>query len=370
MSSETPAPPRKPRRRWKRVALLIAIHLAVLVLVFLVVEVGLRAYRLGGLGLAFASLIEERPLATGPADHWIVHDDVLGYRFNTDDPKINELGFFGPEVAEPKPADVFRLLAIGDSVGYSPEGFLTILRERAHEASQGRVEIWNACVPGYTSHQESLYLGRIVDRVQPDLVLVQYCLNDNHEFLHLIGEGGAFLITHEARDALAGSGDSILDRIARWSYLVSETRRFLYRRSRSQAEREKAWPWLASPEFAPAWREESWQRIVDPAYERIAKTLATREIPWFVVAAPYEPQLAPERLRRDAAETRLPQTRLARLCARLDVPLFDLFDILAPRVEEKLYEDGIHFTPHGHVLVADALWSWLQVKKLLPTEPR
>ena len=48
----------------------------------------------------------------------------------------------------------------------------------------GAVEVVNAAIPGYTTHQERLLFESGLDDARPELVLLQYCLNDNHRFLH------------------------------------------------------------------------------------------------------------------------------------------------------------------------------------------
>lgn len=96
----------------------------------------------------------------------------------------NSLGFRGPEIAVPKPAGVFRIVALGSSVTYGnglyvddtyPAQLQKILRD---DYGYTNVEVINAGVPGYTTWE---YLAAFEFRLlalQPDLVIVYESTND------------------------------------------------------------------------------------------------------------------------------------------------------------------------------------------------
>lgn len=97
---------------------------------------------------------------------------------------VNAQGFRGPLVPEAKPADVFRIACIGDShtFGYGvgeAETWPDVLRESlAAHASTKRIEVLNCGVNAYDTEQEALFLEEHVLRFEPDLVLVQFYMND------------------------------------------------------------------------------------------------------------------------------------------------------------------------------------------------
>jgi lysophospholipase L1-like esterase len=98
---------------------------------------------------------------------------------------VNSLAFRGPEVAMPKPAGVFRILVLGESLTFGwgveyEETYGQRLREALEERGLfgGRVEVVIAATPGYTSHQGLLLLERTGFSLQPDLVTVPYVVND------------------------------------------------------------------------------------------------------------------------------------------------------------------------------------------------
>ena len=99
--------------------------------------------------------------------------------------RTNSLGLRGPEVAVPKPADVFRVLVLGDSFVEAAQVMedqtFTQRLERELNARGGsrRVEVLNAGVGGWGTGQEMLYLRNEGLQLQPDLVLlVLYAGND------------------------------------------------------------------------------------------------------------------------------------------------------------------------------------------------
>lgn len=111
-------------------------------------------------------------------------DPVLFWRPRPISP-YNAQRFQGPELATPKPEDVYRIMCFGDS---NTDG---ILRDGGWPARLGkqivqsewsplgkRVEIVNAGVMGYSSHQGLLRFKRSLDTYQPDLIFVSFGWND------------------------------------------------------------------------------------------------------------------------------------------------------------------------------------------------
>jgi hypothetical protein len=89
----------------------------------------------------------------------------------------NSQGFYDDEFARPKPADVFRIVALADSfgVGVVPRrhNFLTLLEsELAGWAGDKRVEVCNLGVRGIGPEHYLALLAREGKALEPDLVLV------------------------------------------------------------------------------------------------------------------------------------------------------------------------------------------------------
>ena len=111
-------------------------------------------------------------------------DPVLFWRPAPAPPRTSQ-GFLGPEVAIPKPDDVFRIMCYGDSNteggghGRWPASMQRIL-DGAEEplGMWNRVEVLNAGCTGYSSYQGLMRFKEEVGRFRPNLVFVSFGWND------------------------------------------------------------------------------------------------------------------------------------------------------------------------------------------------
>ena len=95
------------------------------------------------------------------------------------------------------------------------KGFVSLIRRKMGELENQSIQVINASVPGYTTYQERLFLERDLLQLKPDLVLLQYCVNDNHKFLHMFNTSQRWLVTPKAAKALLPERASW---ISRWIY--------------------------------------------------------------------------------------------------------------------------------------------------------
>lgn len=126
--------------------------------------------------------MEDWRLAHITADRFREPDPVLLWRPAPRAP-YNAHRLKGPEPAEPKPPDVFRVLACGDSNTDGPDaGGWTERLQDALAARRGagdpRIEVLNAGVVGYSSHQGLKRFEAHAARYEPDMVLVSFGWND------------------------------------------------------------------------------------------------------------------------------------------------------------------------------------------------
>lgn len=86
------------------------------------------------------------------------------------------------EPVEPTPGTL-RIAALGDSVGagytlpYEERLFSRIEAALAKDLEQN-VRVLNFCVTGYSTAQEAALLDEVVVPFKPDMVILQYCVND------------------------------------------------------------------------------------------------------------------------------------------------------------------------------------------------
>ncbi len=95
---------------------------------------------------------------------------------------VNALGFRGAEVALPKPAGRRRIVLLGDSVtvglGVGDQDTFGAQLESELRRGGHDVDVVNLAVSGYNTRQEVGLLARHLARLEPDLVLLGFYIND------------------------------------------------------------------------------------------------------------------------------------------------------------------------------------------------
>jgi lysophospholipase L1-like esterase len=156
-------------------------------------------------------------------------DPILSFKLKTGlEPAgqpLNQAGFRGREFT-PKPAGVYRVLALGDSTTFgivTENGFAYIetpyaerLEQRvAERVGPGKVEVLNAGVPGYNSFMGVMLLRGKLRGLHPDLITVRYGWNDF--LMSMGGDGGQAF--REIENAFLRSAEDLLLRTAIYPYL-------------------------------------------------------------------------------------------------------------------------------------------------------
>jgi len=283
----------------------------------------------------------------------LVADPELGYRFNPAYPGVNSLGLRGPE---PSPPGRKRLIVLGDSVAAPVDGFVSLLGKRLGP----RWEVINAAVFGYTTYQERKLLERNLLPLGPKLVVLQYCVNDNHQFLHRFDRQNRMLTTEEAQRTLVGSS-GLGGWLARHSYLAFRVRVSWLRVS---GKGKGQFPWDNRSDVGIAWQDHPWKQF-EEHLRAIRDGVKQAGGGLVVVMAPFRPQLDPEVLNRGPSYVLKPQAKMAEICGRNQVPLLDLYPVFARRGGVDLFFDDYHFNPGGHEVVAGALAEFLAGRGLL-----
>jgi hypothetical protein len=127
--------------------------------------------------------IENTTLVDDPVLNWRFTPDNVFY-FNNVEYRINDEGFRDTVHEMPKPAGVFRVLLASDSIGYGvnvqaedsyPKVLESLLNERC---SPPRFEVANLGMPGLSLSQKLHLVEMRARDLEPDLVLIDYCMND------------------------------------------------------------------------------------------------------------------------------------------------------------------------------------------------
>lgn len=344
----------RPSRRFARFLLLLAsLSFALLLGEFLA-----RWQVEGSFLEAVDSVLGVRTAESSSERAAVVPDDELGFVLGPSVENLNSRGTRHAEFVQPKPAGLFRVVLLGDSVGFPLDGFFAVVERRSRAVSAGELDFVNACVFGYTTWQERRFLERDLLDVEPDLVVLQYCVNDNYRMLHRLTSKGTRLLTPEAQEYLFPEGTSPGSWLSRNSYLVYCVRKLVFGMA---SEKQKVWEHVGKA----AWTDASW----DEAEQHLAAmrdAVRARGGEFVVVAVPHEDQLDVAASGRDAAFVEKPQRELAARCRALGIRLLDLLPALREHADEPLYTDRLHLSPAGHQLVGDALGDYLVAERLVP----
>lgn len=353
-------------RTVKKLIFIVVANVIVLSLLFAVGEFAVRWRVRGGPVEAiqtFWDSARENSARRPSKNNWLIADPVIGYTLNPANEKVSSLGVRHRDLPAEKAEGEFRVIFLGDSVSWDQDGFVAIARQRFGELRDGPVEVINAAIPGYTTYQERMLLERNLIGLNPDLVVLQYCMNDNHKFLHTLDERGGWLLTPEAQGMMIPGEEGWFGRFLRSSYLVTKLRMHLY--ALIPASRVP-FAWEPREDVSAAWRDETW-----PDYETHVTAMRDRlnriNARFCIVIVPFAPQLEPAPLYLDKQYTLKPQRKITEICGRLGVPVLDVTDIFIENREKILYRDAIHLNPLGHQLIAEQLLAFLKREGLAAT---
>jgi lysophospholipase L1-like esterase len=253
---------------------------------------------------------------------------------------INSLGLRGAEPARPNRAGWRRLAVFGDSItfGYGVADEETYAAQAGRLLAGERVDVVNAGVTGYTSHQVLRLLKRVAPALRPDVAT--FCIGWNDGNVRAVDDR-AF-----ARHLRAAQRIEVLT-----EHL------YLYRAMKALYLRS------TMPDAPPSART---RRVsVDDYRENLrgmVRECRERGIrPVFLEL--------PRRRHRGEALPRWPYAdTLAAVAAELDVPLLPTGELgLGTRAPEngRYFIDALHFTPGGHELMARMLIQGLREQSLL-----
>jgi lysophospholipase L1-like esterase len=230
------------------------------------------------------------------------------------------------------------------------KNFTTLLESALTAALGKKVAVWNAAGPGYNTEQERILLKTIGPTVAPDLVLVQFCLNDYLD-----------------PPVLASSGD--LD-VTRFDERRGVRLRGLLYRSRALFFLKERFKDLQKlyPNLFPTWmhyihhvhEQPGWQRAKEALVHlrTVARRLGANVL---LVIFPVEQQLR--------IEDRAPQEDLVAFAREHEMPVIDLFEPFRREWRKGLFidyskrlgsADKLHLSEKGHALAARVIGQYLE----------
>ncbi|MCZ6683686.1 MAG: SGNH/GDSL hydrolase family protein [Planctomycetota bacterium] len=271
-----------------------------------------------------------------------------------------------PHEERAESTDATRILFVGDSVtlGYyhtARDAYgrqaIDLLKQRYPGANLAGL---NGGTCGYDTRQECHWLNEIGLKLKPDLIVLQFCLNDvTHQFDPAFGQDisrhGEFL-TITRRTCRSGIRRAISKLVMRWRF-----GRDLHAAA-EQIERFAIEDILE--EVPDAHVERAW-RIVLSELKRFVDQCRSSEVALVLVCFPARAQMERSDVSRD------PQERLARFAESESIPYLDLlpafraaFGAGADAVKAS-FVDSTHPTVAGHRVAGEATAAFLEASGML-----
>jgi lysophospholipase L1-like esterase len=323
-------------------------------LLFAMTETMLRLFA----GWAFAAAADCPLVASDvPGLHYRLRPNYSSAKVTTD---AQGFRLRPPDTAKPR----LTVLILGDSIAFSnglayEKSFTPILEHKLSAEMGEPVAVWNAAAPGYNTEQEAIQLDVVAPRVAPDLVVVEFCMNDYLDPPHLTPNGMLDATGSSSRE----SGFSPLA-------LLATSRTIIFGKEKLK-DIEQVWP-----ELFPRWahylhyvhNKPGWQRAKQ-ALLRIQRATQARNARMLLVVFPMEQQLR--------VSERAALDDLAGFARANGIASVDLYDAFQPRWREGLYlnywkevgaVDKLHLNDRGHEIAASEIASAILGRHLLLTK--
>jgi len=273
---------------------------------------------------------------------------------------INADGLRDSVHARPKPDGVFRIVVMGDSVSFGygveeAEAYPQVLEELLSElVPDSRIEVVNLAVGGYNPYNEARLLEGVGQSYEPDLVLVQFCINDlNDPTVHFDAQ------TRIALSAIPDAAFPDPSQRRGSAHVPSRGLRWC-QTSKLCTTIQDLWLAMAAPEFDDQARRDAvvaieatdrpeW-RWLEARYLEMAEVAKAGGASFAILAFPYQKQLA-------EPSPHPVQTQLAALGREHGWPVVDPLTAFQEAHNERtpLFIDWWHPTPAGHRLAAIAI---------------
>lgn len=290
--------------------------------------------------------------------------------------RTNQFGFRGPDVSSSKASDTTRILFLGDSVTFGTQladdqtPVMHVQHYLESHSSSRRAECMNAGVCGYATWQELDLLKDEGLAAEPDVVVLQFCLND---MIDVAGVERGVLIGNRVRFDPPAS--------FHWSGTVRAITTLVNKQRNEQLESQQHWAAdrlfaevhsAALQEMDDVYRDpplpvvrEAWNKCYEDL-DGVARVCREKSLRMMLVYAPVVYEIG------DTAKYRQPSRFLREWANDADIPFLDLTDVYlsirerAPSEFESLFMDNLHVSRAGAKVMGDAIGQFLIDSDLLP----
>jgi len=354
-SQGAPGPPGPPpqKKRFSPGERLLFILLFNLI-VFSLIETGLRIHR----------ALQKREAFLNLKDYQI-QDPLFGWKlkpgYESEDVKINSLGFRNEEFTPAKPAGEVRIFCLGDSCTFGGrDPYPQRLGRKFHDRGMGEVRVINGGVPGYPAVNIYYRLGEEVIPCSPDIVTIYAGWND----LSLVNPERA-----AGQDRTGKALAPIYD-----LEIVQALRSAIFRHGKLDRFSTTA------SEFVERFEPAHLERVLD---EILALCREHRVRPYLMnLASYYSASYGRDECERIALPPFVRNFReyamlvekynraIAAAAKRHGVPLIDQFAFFNARDKKRLFIDGGHFSEEGADEAADLLYEALSKDPVIRVKSR
>lgn len=264
----------------------------------------------------------------------------------------DKLGYSDTPIAKHTDKRILLLgdsVAWGDGIDYPEQLFSSILEKKLAAKDHKTYEVINAGVFGYATFQELRYLELYGMKLKPDMIILQFCLNDVLErYTNFAQFGGDNIVLGiDTRNTIKGVHGLLFRNFRAYE----EINRGLIKLMRKQeAYRvENLVSDKLDAELLKAWD------LTLSELDGIRAIAAKANIPLLIMIPPYRFQLD------DCERKNQPQKKLMNFADEHKIPVIDLLpDFAYIHKQEKfkdveLYNDENHLSVDGHSLTAEIL---------------
>jgi lysophospholipase L1-like esterase len=343
-----------------------------LALGFLVVELGVRAANFGP---------DIQPVFR--ESYRLSDNPVLRYELrpgsNRGPVRINDQGMRDVARTRDKPAGVFRIASLGDSIafGYGVRAdetysrWLEVLLNRYYASSQMRYEVLNFGVTGYNVEQAAEVARVRAMAYAPDLLLYGYCLNDaqqySFEWESLRSQLNGAENRYWARLSRGGESFALRSRVFLLARYLLDSRQTAGR-NKGPVKPEPDWQSLERGRYADYFAglhhdTESWQRV-QSGFAGLGAIGHASSIPVYVAIFPVLRDLS----RHPLAAVHARVVHQAETSGLRPIDLAPLFRSVEEQESERLHHDALHPNELGHALAAMAILQVMLDQGQLPAE--
>ncbi len=290
--------------------------------------------------------------------------------------RTNQFGFRGPDVSSTKAPNTTRILFLGDSVTFGTQlgddqtPVTQVQRYLETHLSSRRSECLNAGVCGYATWQELDLLKDEGLAAEPDVVVLQFCLND---MIDVAGVERGVLIGNRIRFDPPAS--------FHWSGTVRAITTLVNQQRNEQLESQQHWAAdrlfaevhsAALQELDDVYRDpplpvvrEAWNKCYEDL-DGVARVCRENSLRMMLVYSPVVYEIG------DAGKYRQPSRFLRAWANDAEVPFLDLTGTYlpirhrAPSEFDALFMDNLHVSRAGAKVMGEAIGRFLIDSGLLP----